>query len=205
MFKVDTMKRTAEETKATVKKQQNKVKDGARAEEPYSVQLNGVNGVGNVSKAPPWPRPQLKNERMFVLPKQLESEDQITVKMEALDQPGMLRVGLVTGFNSPDYSNLACQLEMTFPPQYSDNLTITTVQNGQATNLFNEKAGDYYEGTYTNVIVTFRMRENGFMDVGLGQSHLYTMRLQHDIQNIRFLTVNGDINRVSGIDFQFGY
>lgn len=57
-----------------------------------------------------------------------------------------LRVGLVTGFNSPDYSNLACQLEMTFPPQYSDNLTITTIQNGQAMNVFNDKAGDYYEG-----------------------------------------------------------
>lgn len=52
--------------------------------------------------------------------------------------------------------------------------------------------------------VTFRMRENGIMNIGIGQSHLYTLQLQHNVENIRFLTVNGDINRVVGLDFQFG-
>lgn len=52
--------------------------------------------------------------------------------------------------------------------------------------------------------MTFRMRENGIMDILIGDSYLTAVQLQHDIRNIRFLTVNGDIIKVLGLDFRFG-
>ena len=52
--------------------------------------------------------------------------------------------------------------------------------------------------------MTFRIRDNGFMDIIIGQSILTTIQLIPNLQDIRFLTVNGDINKVLGLDFQFG-
>lgn len=64
------------------------IRDGTRAEEPYSVQQNGSTAE-NYNKAPPWPTPQLRNEKMFILPKQVEPRDRITVNCETMNEPGM--------------------------------------------------------------------------------------------------------------------
>nr|XP_021186517.2 uncharacterized protein LOC110373532 isoform X2 [Helicoverpa armigera] len=192
------MKSTAK--KINEKGTQSKIKNGTPADEPYSVQLNGT---GKLTRAPPWPTPQLKMERIFVLPKQLEPNDRITVNCETTNQPSLLRIGLVIGYNSPDYSNLACQLEMYFPPQYSDKLTITKVKDNSPTIEYEDSAVNFYADYHFRM--QFKMRDDSsMMDIYIGDSYLHTVELVHEMANIRFLTVNGDVNRVSGLDFHFG-
>lgn len=57
-----------------------------------------------------------------------------------------LRFGLVAGDDTPDYRNIACQLEMYFPPQYADKLAISTIVDGQPKVVHEESAEQNFEG-----------------------------------------------------------
>ncbi|CAH0605793.1 unnamed protein product [Chrysodeixis includens] len=170
------------------------MREGTRSEEPYSVQLNG-----NVSRAPPWPTPRLSNEKMFVIPKRLEEEDKIIVNCQTKENPSELKIGLVTGAYTPDYDNLACQLEMLF----NDNkVNIRVIQGGNHTVEDGGFADDY--NTDTNFEIKFQIRNSQQVDIFVGGSHITSVNLVHNLDNIRFLTVNGDIIRVSSLNFEYG-
>lgn len=61
-----------------------------------------------------------------------------------------MTIGLVTGFQSPDYSNVACQLDINF---YDPNkILVQVIQNGYAETVNEENAAsDYFSGTVKNV------------------------------------------------------
>lgn len=47
------------------------------------------------------------------------------------------------------------------------------------------------------------MRSEEIIDVFVGTSHLESVELKHDMNDIRFLIVHGDVERVSRLDFNF--
>ncbi|CAB3238861.1 unnamed protein product [Arctia plantaginis] len=173
-----------------------KPKDGRRGEDPYNIQLNG-----NTIRAPPWPKPQLKNEKMFVLPKKLGVHDTIGIWGITFEQRQRLTISLITGFQSPDYLNVACQLDINF---YDPNkILVQVIQNGYAETVNDEYAATDFFSDPQSFEVKFRVRSEEIVDVFVGTSHLESVELKHDINEIRFLIVHGDVERVSRLDFNF--
>ncbi|XP_026737365.1 uncharacterized protein LOC113500691 isoform X2 [Trichoplusia ni] len=170
-------------------------REGTRSEEPYSVQLNG-----NVSRAPPWPRPRSSNEKMFLIPKQLDVEDKIIISCRLRDDPSEFKIGLATGYDQPDYNNLACQFEMLLKEQ--DKYTVRIISNGQYNDQFGGPASEVYGDTFFRM--EFQIRNRNQMDIFVEESHITSINLMHSLESIRFLTVNGDIDRVVSLNFEFG-
>ncbi|CAK1598746.1 unnamed protein product [Parnassius mnemosyne] len=177
-------------------------------EDVHTTQLNG-----NTQRAPPWPISQLSNEKMFILPKRLNAGDQINVAGNMMNDPKTLTVSLMTGNMTPDYQNIACQLEATFPsnPYNPNQLTLKIIENG-----YNEEVtGDYQSFLATELFTDlsfnfgFTIRVNGnyqsghILDIFVGESFLEQVTLKHNIDDIRFLTLSGDIAKVHKLDFQF--
>lgn len=42
------------------------------------------------------------------------------------------------------------------------------------------------------------------IEISIGPSFLEEIKLKHDIKEIRYLTIQGDVERVDKLDFQFG-
>ncbi|KPJ19467.1 hypothetical protein RR48_11094 [Papilio machaon] len=168
---------------------------------------------GSSQRAPPWPVTQLKNEIMFVLPKQLSAGDEITVAGNMIDNPQVLTVSLLTGSMSPDYQNIACQLEASFPanPTNQNRLLLKVIQNG------NDEAvlGDYQSFLATELFtdlsfkfgfsirVSRSYQSEHIIDIYVGESFLEQITLKHNIDDIRFLSLSGDVAKVEMLEFKF--
>ncbi|XP_013139081.1 PREDICTED: uncharacterized protein LOC106103767 isoform X1 [Papilio polytes] len=168
---------------------------------------------GNSQRAPPWPVTQLKNEIMFVLPKQLSAGDQITVAGNMINNPQTLTVSLITGSMSPDYQNIACQLEASFPanPINPNRLQLKVIQNGSNETI----PGDYQSFLATELFTDlsfkfgFSLRVSGsyqsghILEIYVGESYLEQIILKHNIDDIRFLSLSGDVAKVEDLEFKF--
>ncbi|KAF9411621.1 hypothetical protein HW555_009624 [Spodoptera exigua] len=186
------------------------IRNGAPADEPYnSLHLNGNGNVGVGSRAPPWPVPRKVNEKMFLLPKQLEPHDTITINCETTSEPTRLTFGLVTGYDEPDSDNLACQLDMNFTESQNEDtsLQLTTVYQGNANVVFTDTAKSYFDDTNFEMKFILRTaRDNGYvLDVHIGASYLSSVPLEHDVSSIKFITISGDIKKIAKLGFEFGY
>ncbi|XP_075971680.1 uncharacterized protein LOC142973636 isoform X2 [Anticarsia gemmatalis] len=170
--------------------------DGIRPEESHSIQLNG-----NVTQAPPWPTPRLRNEKMFILPRRLNENDTIIIHGETLAGPKQLTVALVTGSDMPDHSNVACQLQISYYDP--DKIHLQIIENGNYETVNEEEETSNYF-TDSSFKIQFLVRSDTIIDVRVGDSHLESVQLRHDINRIKFLSVHGDVNRVSRLDFNFG-
>lgn len=55
----------------------------------------------------------------------------------------------------------------------------------------------------------FTIRVNGnyqsghLLDIYVGESFLEQVKLKHNIEDIRFLTLSGDVTKINKLDFQF--
>lgn len=179
----------------------------------YETHLNGAQRNGDTLRAPPWPESQDENEIMFLLPRILNDRDTININGVLKRNPQNLYVSLITGNTSPDYQNIACQFEAIFPSDTNneDKVVIKVVQNGDvevvngydsvaATDIFSE----------SNFTFTFTLRvanSNGgdiqAMDIYVGGSFVHQMQMKHNLNNVRFLTLHGDIYKVEKLDFEF--
>lgn len=50
----------------------------------------------------------------------------------------------------------------------------------------------------------FKVRDSGMMNISIKGNIIGTIELLHDVESIRFLTVNGDVSKVKGLVFEFG-
>lgn len=139
---------------------------------------------------------------MFLLPKILGSNDKIIVQGTTFYQRRQLTVGLVTGFNSPDHLNVACQLNIFF--NNPDKIAVQVIENGNIETINESNAATDYFPDPQFFEVHFRVRSEEILDVIVGDSLLDSIRLKHDVNNIRFLSVHGDVEKVSRLDFNFG-
>ncbi|XP_068631035.1 uncharacterized protein [Battus philenor] len=177
-------------------------------EDIHTTQLNGSS-----QRAPPWPQTQLSNEIMFILPKTLNVGDQITVAGNMMSDPKTLMVSFLTGNMSPDYQNIACQLEATFPanPTNPNRLLLKVIENGYDETV----PGDYQTYLATELFTDlsfkfgFSVRVNGnsqsgyTLEIFIGESYFEQVKLRHNLDDIRFLSLSGDIAKVDGLEFKF--
>ncbi|XP_037302993.1 uncharacterized protein LOC119193488 isoform X3 [Manduca sexta] len=162
--------------------------DRTHSESPYGTQL-----TGDIHRAPPWPRPRNEKETMLLLPKSLDSEDEVVVTGNLEGDARTLTIGLVTGMSEPDYQNVACQLDVNFPSNGANNIAIKVIQNGNHELVNDGKpATDYFiEGE--EFIIRFRVRNENYISIYVGPSFLEQVELKHNVNDIRFLAVNGDV------------
>ncbi|XP_022825285.1 uncharacterized protein LOC111355552 isoform X2 [Spodoptera litura] len=198
------MKRGIEKPQKNTK---NKDKNRRPVDEPYSapdnIRINGNGNVGVGVRAPPWPVPRLQNEKMYLLPKQLEPHDSIIIQCQIQNEPNNLTFGLVTGNGHPDSNNLACQLDM----NEDGTLQITTVHQGNATVVFSGETKQFYEGPDFQMMFVLRQAFDGGyglnVHIGTSYSYLSYVPLVHDVRSIRFISIRGDIKKLR-LGFDFG-
>ncbi|XP_030025593.2 uncharacterized protein LOC115444086 isoform X5 [Manduca sexta] len=139
---------------------------------------------------------------MLLLPKSLDSEDEVVVTGNLEGDARTLTIGLVTGMSEPDYQNVACQLDVKFPSNGANNIAIKVIQNGNHELVNDGKpATDYFiEGE--EFIIRFRVRNENYISIYVGPSFLEQVELKHNVNDIRFLAVNGDV-KIKKFEYEF--
>ncbi|KAF9801104.1 hypothetical protein SFRURICE_019266 [Spodoptera frugiperda] len=162
-------------------------------DDPYSAANNlRINGNGNVGfgiRAPPWPV-STPNTKMFLLPKQLEPDDIISIECKIKeDKQKNLTIALVTEDDSqPDTKNVACQVDV----KEDGTVEINTVNKNEQHQIDLPKNGD------TKFVFRIREASNGFgVEVKNGDEENYItyVPLEHDVRSIRYISVEGYITK----------
>ncbi|XP_026321926.1 uncharacterized protein LOC113231681 [Hyposmocoma kahamanoa] len=168
----------------------------------------GTRLSGNTQNAPLWPNARYENENMFVIPRQLNSGDQIDVSGVMTHNCQSVTVNLVTGNSYPDDQNIACQVETSFSAN-NDRVAVRIKQNGYVEEISgdhqNLTATDFF--TSSNFTFSFSVSvssDSHSLTVNLGDNYLTTITLKHRLEDIRFLTLYGDIEKITKLNFVFG-
>ncbi|CAG9795243.1 unnamed protein product [Diatraea saccharalis] len=174
----------------------------------YQPRLNG-----DSERAPPWPEPQYENEIMFVLPRKPSVGDRITIGGILKTNPNSMSVNLLTGNISPDYQNIACKFEALFPnnANNTDKIILKVVQNGIEEIIQSDEditATDLFTDSNFSFVISIGLVNTNFdsipaADIYIGGSSLAKVPLKHNLNSVKFLMLNGDIERVNTLDFQF--
>ncbi|XP_035438312.2 uncharacterized protein LOC118268126 isoform X2 [Spodoptera frugiperda] len=162
-------------------------------DDPYSAANNlRINGNGNVGfgiRAPPWPV-STPNTKMFLLPKQLEPDDIISIECKIKeDKQKNLTIALVTENDSqPDPKNVACQVDVKEDGTVVINTNKGTIEQHQ---IDPPKIDD------TKFVFRIREANNGFgVEVKNGDEENYITYVPvHDVSSIRYISVEGDITK----------
>ncbi|XP_028175703.1 uncharacterized protein LOC114363958 isoform X1 [Ostrinia furnacalis] len=175
-----------------------------QANEEYGTQLNG-----DSQRAPPWPVPVNQNEIMFLLPRILQRNDRIKIAGTLTSDPRLFTINLVTGQDRPDYSNIAFQLETSIP---NDQFTTKIIYNGQQNIIPDDPSSgigaitpsEIIEGPRFDVEITIRISEdiNPILDVSFNSVLMKQLFLKHNLSDIRFLTIDGDVQKIHQLHFE---
>ncbi|KAI8424469.1 hypothetical protein MSG28_002942 [Choristoneura fumiferana] len=175
------------------------LRDGGDNEVSYGTQLNGD------SQRVPL---RTGERNMFVLPRAVNDGDSITVS-GTFNNPERFTVNLLTGYTSPDYNNIACQLEANFPsPSNSTNgIILRMIDNGQTEVIngtyMNHDVASLMTGSTFEITFKFETGNRGdTLSIFVKNSILEEFILKHQFDQISFLELRGDAN-VNGLAFQF--
>ncbi|XP_048479243.1 uncharacterized protein LOC125489023 isoform X5 [Plutella xylostella] len=164
------------------------VRDRFEADGAYGSHIKGNSQVSTA--LPPWPAPSRDNETMFLLPRALRDGDSInvSVKTRGISERRQMSLNLVTGSSYIDYDNTAFKLDLDF----TDNITVSTIHNGN-----NETISTKY--------ITFGINigSDNVVDIYIGSTFFEQLTLKHSLDQIRYLTLEGDIIKVNQLDFVF--
>lgn len=139
---------------------------------------------------------------MFALPKSPVIGNIITVEGRLKSQREQLTVGLVTGQNSPDTSNVACQVEVNFPNKSNpDDRTFIKIINNGTEEILNESPLTGFFGG-EEFTITFTIRDNKVINIS-AETFLYQLEMHHELEEIKFLGVSGDVEKVKSLHFEF--
>ncbi|XP_023947744.2 uncharacterized protein LOC112052767 isoform X2 [Bicyclus anynana] len=166
--------------------------------EVYGTMLNG--GSQNTA----WPESDTHNENMFRLPRPLRHGDLIEINGTLQDNPQRIRLNLTTGSYNPDVRNIACWAEANFA---EGHFHISGSMNGQPDN--NPPMGDpdllglFPDGKFN---FTVAVKGNGFssnLDIYVFEASMGTRTLKFNLNDITFLTIDGDINKIEDLKFTY--
>ncbi|KAJ2952203.1 hypothetical protein O0L34_g4483 [Tuta absoluta] len=168
--------------------------------EQYGIHLNG-----DTQRAPPpWPTPRNQNEKMFILPRILQYGDKINISGRMTRNRQNLTLSLLTESNgSPDYRNAGCQVEVNF---VDDKIHIRNIVDGKeelvdldlpASSIFSDPS------SFNFIFAVMYLGDQGAIQVEADNTPLGDVILNHKIDNIRFLTVHGDVEKINKLEFEF--
>ncbi|XP_072939372.1 uncharacterized protein [Epargyreus clarus] len=179
---------------------------GIREEnEVYGSQMNRHNNM--------WP----KSVRgiVFSLPRQLNIGDEINVKSVFLQSPQWISLSLTgdNGLNEADENNVAGLIELHFPQNI---IKLKTVVNGISQSIepenpeFNTPISivPNYNDPESTITIKIRISQdedtnNTQMEFEVGLSFIKCIELQHHISRIKYLKLDGDVEKVDNLQFQF--
>ncbi|XP_059046143.1 uncharacterized protein LOC131841820 [Achroia grisella] len=164
-------------------------------EHTTSIQLNSVN-----RQVPPWPKPRSQSETMFLIPKELNPEDEVSIQGTVTSNPNRLTFS-VTMENGDYY-----QLEMNF---VENRLFIRKMEqnytediNGRHENM---QATDLITGSQFNLGFTCG-EKNGigyYIKIKYDGYSLEEFEISNSCDKIRYVSLDGDIERVNKLEFMF--
>ncbi|KAI5646453.1 hypothetical protein NE865_01386 [Phthorimaea operculella] len=171
--------------------------------EQYGIHLNGDT---QRAPPPPWPTPRNQNEKMFILPRILQFGDRINIRGQTTSNRRNLIISLLTESydRSPDYRNAACQVEVNFS---EDKIFLRNIVDGteelfvddiRASEIFSDPSSFYFS------FAVVYLGDRGAIQVDVEGSSLGNdVALKHKVDNIRFLTVHGDVDKIDKLEFEF--
>ncbi|XP_045765230.1 uncharacterized protein LOC123867291 isoform X2 [Maniola jurtina] len=166
--------------------------------EVYGTMLNGH------SQNTAWPESHRQNENMFRLPRPLKNGDMIEINGFLQGDPQRLLLKLTTGMNNPDDYNIVCKAEANF----SENIFhISGSVNGQIDNQPPSEEpdliGQFPDGKFNFIIRARGHGYNMYLDIDVFESNMGTRELKHNLGDITFLTLDGDITKIEDLKFTY--
>lgn len=173
------------------------VRDRFEADGAYGSHIKGNSQVSTA--LPPWPAPSRDNETMFLLPRALRDGDSInvSVKTRGISERRQMSLNLVTGSSYIDYDNTAFKLDLDF----TDNITVSTIHNGNNETISTSEAMNF--SLEEDITFGINIGSDNVVDIYIGSTFFEQLTLKHSLDQIRYLTLEGDIIKVNQLDFVF--
>ncbi|XP_060801939.1 uncharacterized protein LOC106134725 isoform X1 [Amyelois transitella] len=146
-----------------------------------------------------WQQPQWPSTQLLTVSYQLRENFTLRITGSMMNPPKSLTVSLETGGNNLD-ENIVCQLAAKFN---ENKLYVSNgkIQNGEG--LDNSMtAGDLLNGS--NFDIGFGCRDNYYMDIYTFSSEIQLVELNTSIDNIRYISVDGNVNNIQSLNYNFG-
>ncbi|KAM3967195.1 uncharacterized protein ACR2FA_011535 [Aphomia sociella] len=173
---------------------------GSSGEQQSNERISGLGLNHKHRPLPPWPQPRSEKEKMFLLPKQLNPDDEVSIQGTVTSNPNSLTLNVVLE-NDDNY-----QLEMNF---VENRLFIRKMEqnftediNGRHENM---QATDLISGSHFNL--GFMCGEkNGigyFIQLKYDGYSLEEFEINNSCDKIRYISLDGDVERVDKLEVMF--
>ncbi|XP_052749281.1 uncharacterized protein LOC113515360 isoform X2 [Galleria mellonella] len=164
-------------------------------ERTSATQLNPRN-----RQLPPWPQPRSQTEKMFLIPKELNPEDEVSIQGTVTNNPNSLTFNVTV--ENGDYYQLEVNFveNRLFIRKMEENYTEDI--NGRHENM---QATDLLSGLNFNLGFTCG-EKNGigyYIQLKYDGYPLEEFEINNSCNKIRYISLDGDVERVNKLEFMF--